>query len=657
VDQDSLKIGGVIDGNVLLTNLTSDMVFTSDAHISNFNLRGDTLGNIDVKVDNRQANTFAADVSITGQGNQVNLNGTYSTASESMDMNLVIQRLNLASIQGFSFGNMSGASGYLSGNFDITGKTSAPKVLGELKFNDGAFRLTKTNTYFKSLNDRIEFNNEGVAFNRFKLTDSTNNAITIDGKVLTKTYTDFKFDLAVNTNNFKVVGSTAKDNDLFYGDLFINTRLRIRGDMESPIVDGSLKVNKGTEFTIVLPTSDPGLAEREGIVEFIDQDNIDLNNVFVVPDTLQTTQLTGMDVSVNIEVDKEAVLTMIIDKGNGDFVRVQGDAQLSGGIDPSGKVSLTGRYELNEGSYEMTFNFINRKFDIQKGSSIVWTGEPMSAIVDITAVYIANTAPINLLEDQLVEESEAIKNTYKQKIPFQVLLKMDGELLKPEITFDIQLPDGNYSVSTDIVNNSQNKLDQLRQQPSELNKQVFALLLLNRFVGENPFANDAGGGGVESMVRQSVSKILSEQLNNLAGNLIEGVELNFDLESTEDYSTGSLENRTDLNVGVSKRFLDDRLKVTVGSNFGLEGNNQPNRETNNIAGDIAVDYKLSKDGRYMLRAYRKNQYEVALQGQVIETGIGFILTMDYNKFREIFDNSRERRRMRIRNREEARTNE
>lgn len=657
VDQDSLKIGGVIDGNVLLTNLTSNMVFTSDAHISNFNFRGDTLGNIDVKVDNKLANTFAADVSITGQGNQVNLNGTYSTDRETMDMNLIIQRLNLASIQGFSFGNMSSASGYLSGNFDITGKASAPNVLGELKFNDGAFRLTKTNTYFKSLNDRIEFNNEGIAFNRFRLTDSTNNAITVDGKVLTKTYTDFKFDLAVNTNNFKVVGSTAKDNDLFYGDLFINTRLRIRGDMESPIVDGSLKVNKGTEFTIVLPTSDPGLAEREGIVEFIDQDNIDLNNVFVVPDTLQTTQLTGMDVSVNIEVDKEAVLTMIIDKGNGDFVRVQGDAQLSGGIDPSGKVSLTGRYELNEGSYEMTFNFINRKFDIQKGSSIVWTGEPMSAIVDITAVYIANTAPINLLEDQLVEESEAIKNTYKQKIPFQVLLKMDGELLKPEITFDIQLPDGNYSVSTDIVNNSQNKLDQLRQQPSELNKQVFALLLLNRFVGENPFANDAGGGGVESMVRQSVSKILSEQLNNLAGNLIEGVELNFDLESTEDYSTGSLENRTDLNVGVSKRFLDDRLKVTVGSNFGLEGNNQPNRETNNIAGDIAVDYKLSKDGRYMLRAYRKNQYEVALQGQVIETGIGFILTMDYNKFREIFDNSRERRRMRIRNREEARTNE
>jgi hypothetical protein len=35
------------------------------------------------------------------------------------------------------------------------------------------------------------------------------------------------------------------------------------------------------------------------------------------------------------------------------------------------------------------------------------------------------------------------------------------------------------------------KLTQLRQQPDELNKQVFALLLLNRFIGENPFASES----------------------------------------------------------------------------------------------------------------------------------------------------------------------
>jgi len=656
VEQDSMKIGGTLDGNVLLDNLNESMVFTSDLNVKNLNFQKDTVGDIAIKVDNKQADRFAADIAITGQGNQVNLTGFYLTSAESLDMNLDIQKLNLKSVQGFTFGNMTDARGYLSGDFNISGKTSAPKVIGDLKFNDGAFRITTTNSYFQSLNDKISFNQEGIAFNKFRLTDSTNNSLVVNGSLLTQTYTDFKFNLDVNANNFKVVGSTAKDNDLFYGNLYINTRMRIRGDMNNPVIDGNLKINEDTEFTLVLPTSDPGIVQREGIVEFIDQDFMAFQDVFSEIDSIKeesNTTFTGMDVSVDISVDKGAVLTMIIDKGNGDFVEVKGEAELNGGIDPSGKINLTGNYELQEGSYEMTFNFLNRKFDIQKGSTITWTGEPMSANLDITAVYVANTAPIDLLEDQLVDVSANVRNTYKQKLPFEVLLQMKGELLKPEITFDIRLPEGNYNVATEIVDNSETKLAQLRQQPSELNKQVFALLLLNRFIGENPFASQAGGGGVETMVRQSVSKILSEQLNNLAGNLIEGVELNFDLESTEDYSTGSMENRTDLNVGLSKRFLDDRLKVTVGSNFGLEGNQQPNRETNNIAGDLAVDYQLSKDGRYMLRAYRKNEYQVALQGQVIETGVGFILTMDYNKFREIFESrkSRRERRSALRRRE------
>jgi hypothetical protein len=71
------------------------------------------------------------------------------------------------------------------------------------------------------------------------------------------------------------------------------------------------------------------------------------------------------------------------------------------------------------------------------------------------------------------------------------------------------------------------------------NKQVFALLLLNRFIGENPFASESGGTTVSSLARESASKILSQQLNNLAG-LISGVELNFDLVSSglHDWTTG-----------------------------------------------------------------------------------------------------------------------
>jgi hypothetical protein len=45
----------------------------------------------------------------------------------------------------------------------------------------------------------------------------------------------------------------------------------------------------------------------------------------------------------------------------------------------------------------------------------------------------------------------------------------------------------------------------------------------------------------------------------------------------------------------------------------------------------------------MLRAYRKNEYQVALQGQIVETGVGFIITLDYNRFRDIFQKSRNKK--------------
>lgn len=200
----------------------------------------------------------------------------------------------------------------------------------------------------------------------------------------------------------------------------------------------------------------------------------------------------------------------------------------------------------------------------------------------------------------------------------------------------------NNAVSSTVTETVDGKLSQLRQDENEMNKQVFALLLLNRFIGENPFESNSGVSA-ETLARQSVSKILSQQLNNIASNLIKGVDLNFDLESTEDYSTGQQNTRTDLNIDISKKLLNDRLKVTVGSNFGLEGEARQNENTTNIAGDVTIDYSLSRDGRYMLRAYRKNDYQVALQGQIIETGVGFIITLDYDKFCDIFRKSRSKR--------------
>src|SRR5690606_36688809 len=134
---------------------------------------------------------------------------------------------------------------------------------------------------------------------------------------------------------------------------------------------------------------------------------------------------------------------------------------------------------------EMSVSLLKRKFEIQEDSTITWAGEPMTADVDITAIYQTKAAPLDLVQQQV--EGDEDMNLYKQRIPFNTLLKMSGELLKPIITFDIAIDGKNPGVSSDVTSMSDSKLTHLRTERSEMNIQVVVLLLLNRFIGENPF--------------------------------------------------------------------------------------------------------------------------------------------------------------------------
>lgn len=642
IRKDSLLAEGTINGEAQLRDLMNELRLTANLNIKDLKVFGNAIGTIDAKVANETAGLYNANVKLSGFNNDMLVVGSYQTTTSSFNADVTINTLQMTSIQGFSLGQLQDAKGFVSGKLKVSGTTESPQVIGNLKFNEAGFGITQLNSTFQNMNDEIRFTQRGIEFNRFAINDTDNNALTLNGAILTQTYTDFDFNLNINARNFKVVNSTKTENQVLYGIMAVNANIGIRGDLDLPKVDGVITVTDKTDFTFVMPQTSPALQEREGIIEFVDQDQLALEDTLEEVETIDQT-ITGLDVNLNIEIDKDALLSIVIDKANGDFIKLQGEAQLTGGIDPSGKTTLVGRYEVNEGAYEMSVSLLKRKFEIQEGSAITWTGEPMEADVDITAIYKTKAAPLDLVQQQ-VDGDENI-NLYKQRIPFNTLLKMSGELLKPTISFDIEIDGNNPGVSSDVISMVDSKLSQLRTEQSEMNKQVFALLLLNRFIGENPFESSTGLSA-ESVARQSVSRMLSEQLNNLAADLIEGVELNFDLESSDDYSTGTRENRTDLNIGVSKSLLNDRLKVSVGSNFGLEGTERQNEEMTNIAGDVQIEYLLSRDGRYTLKAYRKNEYQLALQGQIIETGVGFVITLDYNEFKEIWQRRRRNREFR-----------
>jgi hypothetical protein len=643
-------VNGLVNGNILLKNYRTQPTFTTDLTVNDLSVNQDTIGNLTAKVNNNVQNVFEAHLALTGHDNEMNVDGTYylkPANKSSFDFIVDITKLQLKSLEGVSLGQMADASGFLNGKIYIKGTVENPDMDGQVTFNNTAFRITQLNTLFKVDQETVTVDNTGFTFNTFTVKDVDNNDLVIDGKLNTADFRNYGLDLTVNADNFQAINTAKKANQLFYGQLYLSTSLQMSGTLDQPVIDGSVRVNDRTKFSVVLPQAEPSIVERKGIVRFVDLKATPFDSLFMLPyDSLNTSTLIGYNISTNIEIDKEAEFNLIVDAGNGDFIKVKREASLTGGIDPSGKITLVGAYELNEGAYELSFNFIKRRFDIQKGSRIVWNGEPTTADIDVSAVYIAEASPLDLVQNQISASPTIIKNTYRQKLPFEVHLYLRGELLQPEITFDVVLPeDKNYIVSKEIISNVQARLTQLREEPSELNKQVFALLLLNRFVNESPFDNSNGGMDPGAFARQSVSKLLTEQLNQLAGGLIEGVDINFDLTTASDYTTGEKKDRTDFNIGITKRLLGDRLTVSVGSNFELEGPRPTNQKNNNnnLAGNIALDYKISRDGRYVLRAYRKNEYEGIIEGYIVETGLGFIINVDYNKFSELFQRAKQRR--------------
>lgn len=634
-EQDSSLVGGVINGTVDVKELMASPKFNANLTIDRLRYQKDQLGTLRVAVNNNTADAYEANVALTGV-HELRVNGFYYTnkPDNALDLTLNIDKIDLKSLESVSMGQIKQGSGTITGQLSVKGSIAAPKVLGDVKFNQAAFNATYVNSYFRMPNETISFTEKGINFNNFTIIDSLNQQANINGGILTTDYRSFKFNMDIKTDKFRALHSTATDNEMIYGTVFLTSNIKVRGDLNQPDVNMTLKVEKGTKFFFALPADDPSVISQEGIVQFIDADAAPFNGQKALKgDSISKSPIKGINLSATVTIDPDAELTVVVDPANGDALRVKGDANLIATMDPSGKTSLTGRYEISEGSYNLTVGPLKKSFKLVKGSNIVWTGEPTAANVDLSALYEVNAAPIDLINDPSNLQA-------KTKLPFQVYLMMKGELMKPVISFKLDLPENERGALGGIV---YTKVVRVNADEGELNKQVFALLALGRFISDNPFESLAGGGGgVSTLARSSVSKLLTEQLNNLASDLIKGVDINFGLNSSEDYSTGSLEQKTDLEVGLSKKLLNDRLTVTVGSTFGLEGPQAQGQSSTNIAGNVNVEYALSADGRYRLRAYRRNQTEGVIEGQIIETGLGFALVVDYNKFREVFQKRRKR---------------
>ncbi|MGN6567520.1 MAG: translocation/assembly module TamB domain-containing protein, partial [Flavipsychrobacter sp.] len=640
VSKDTTLVNGLLGGNIVLERTEPTPALTSTLQIQNLSVMGDTIGDLKVDVNHTKAEELGADIAISGKGNDVDLKGTYylqKNNGNDFDFTLLLKALNMQTIDGVTFGKLKNSSGYLRGDLHITGTTASPLITGELHTDQLATTVVMLNSYYKMPAEKITFTKDGIDFHDFKIYDSAGNDAVITGNVNTKDLPNLTMDLHVRAKDWRAIHSTSGDNKTYYGDLLLTTNLNIKGSPSAPNVDGNLKILKGTKLTYVMPETAPQVESHEGIVKFFSMKDTARYRILrpQKKDTTKVKVAAGSNINVNVGIDKSAEFSVIIDKASGDFLKVRGDGALNASVAPDGTVGLTGTYELHGGEYQLNYNFIKRLFKIQDGSSITFAGDPSKMQANITAIYVADVAPYDLVQRDVPDPSQL--NYYKERLPFNVELHIRGEVLHPSLTFNITLPDNTvFPISYDAVELVRGKLSQVRQDTAELNKQVFALLILNHFVAEDPFSSGESNSAA-FIAKQSVSRFIGEQLNQFANHLIKGVDLSVDLASSEDYTTGSYRERTDLNLAASKRLLNDRLKITIGNDFELEGPQTSNSEQSTlIPSNLAADYLLTADGRYTVQAYRKNYDEGVLEGYVTETGVNFIVSLDYNKFKNIF---------------------
>jgi len=629
IKKDTALAEGTLNG---VFTLPGNGAFTSQLTLTDLKIRTHPVGNLELSAKNSSAQQIMLDAKIQGNENNFSASGTISPKPDAsaLDIKIDIGSIDMKTVDAFSFGQLANSKGKISGNLRCAGTFSNPELNGRITFENVTTSPTALSTPLTLQNETVEVSNSKFKFNAFTIRDGKNHSAKINGTISFEELSNPLLNLGIETDHFLVLNSNKKE-DAYFGTAVIDARIKLEGTLSSLKVDADIKLDDGSNLGIAIPESQLTSDRGENVVEFT---HGGLNPVMLrnTKKISRISKFRNLEISADIQVEKNATLKIIVDPSTGDSLVVKGDAALSFTLDQGGKMSLTGRYELDDGSYMVTLqDLIKRQFKIEKGSTITWSGDPMDADIDLRAIYTVRTSPIDLVANQVSNLESAERNQYKQRLPFEVVLKLKGQLLKPDIAFEILLPPEYRGAMGGVVNA---RLMQLNEDESELNKQVFALLVLNRFVQEDPLAS-GGGTGAEGIARQSVSRFLTQQLNQWSSQHISGIELDFDVQSYDDYSSGQSQGRTELGLGLRKQF-NDRLSVQVGGSLNLEGEGTAQNNYGDLAGDILIEYKLTEDGRYKLKGFRQNEFDEIFEGQIMETGAGIVYTRDFDKWEELF---------------------
>ncbi len=629
------RIDGKFSGFIALKNYFDRKEINSQIKISDFSVNEFLVGSILASSDfDNIKNLFDLDLKVfRGEEQTMKINGYFnpSNKKEQLSLNATFINTNMNLIEPFFEEYISNVNGKLNGNVLITGSLSEPTVKGIGNTSNGEFTLDYLNTHYK-LNGEVVFNNNYIDFNNFKLIDKKNNEGDIWGRITHSGFKELEFDFYGELKNFLVLNTTSKNNSLYYGTAYATGDLRIYGKEKVINISANATSEKGTKFYIPL----------EGSSEVVKEDFI---NFISINDTIHhdahergtKMDLAGVNLNLELDITPDAYVEIIFDLTAGDIIRGRGNGKLNLQIDTKGDFNMFGDYEITEGGYNFTlYNIINKEFEVEPNSRISWIGDPYEAILDIKANYrqLASLAPILRVTPKEIQDNPELNRKY----PAKVLLGIKGNLMYPQIEFDVDVEDYPKNATYNDVSIETRMTafkNLLATDEQELKRQVFSLIILKKFSAENAFK--VGGGSVESVGR-SVSEFISNQISYWVTQFDENLVVDVDLGSLDEEAFNTFQLR------MSYSFLDGRLRVTRDGGFTdqTSGTNVAS-----ILGDWSVEYLLSPDGKLRAKIYNKTNYNNLNQNlKSTSTTAGFSLshTESFDEIKNIFKKSREKNR-------------
>lgn len=569
--------------------------------------------------------------SLNSSANNINFNGDYNQLNSAISGRMTMEINELEMFQFLMRDVLESANGKVDGQIDISGTLNSPQYLGEIRFNNVEITPVSPRSTFHLDDELLTLNNTGVVLRDFVIKDQQQNPLTLNGSLLTTDYQNFEYDFTVQADNYMLINNPPEEEYQLQGTLVIGSDIALRGNKKDFEVEAELVIRDTTALTYVMPQQDLELLTDEGIVEFINpRDSLDIteSQVQTMYDSLIST-LPGFNLNTSIQLEENALLRIVLDQNSGDFIEATGSANLKYTLDRTKNAELIGDYTINSGFYQLSFyDLVKKRFELTEGSTVKWSGSPNKGELDIKATYMIKTSSIGLIGHEIGENE---KELYRRALPYEVGIIIGGDLENPEVSFSLDLPQDekiNYPALS-------NKLSRLQQSEfeSELNKQVFGLLVLGGFIPEESTDFDEHLIATTAL-SNSVNSILASQLNRFANHLIKGVDIDVGLQSYSDYGSGGGQTRTSMDFRISKRLMDDRLSIEVGGGMDINSDKSGSYAgSDNFRGDIAVIYDLTESGNKQLKLFNNETYDI-IYHEIRNTGVSLIFIREFDKKEE-----------------------